>query len=208
MRIKKKRRGYERSSITTTTQRALAPRNLDWVTENDTPKLTTVCLLYVKGLVKKIQKICSPYDISTIFRAAQLFKIPLLSQTPNRIQYDQELCILHPIPVVLKYTKVKLKKHWKAVYCGEIEKSGMADHIWKEKGNCLSLWDEVKIIPREEHWRIRCVKEPTHMLGYSDLLSRTSLKLYMIWEPLIEMSRLKKKLQYEQSFKKIIHGSE
>ena len=27
----------------------------------------------------------------------------------------------------------------------------MADHIWKEKGNHLHLWDEVKIIDREEH---------------------------------------------------------
>ena len=26
-----------------------------------------------------------------------------------------------------------------------IEKSGMADHIWKEKGNHLPLWDKVEI---------------------------------------------------------------
>ena len=29
---------------------------------------------------------------------------------------------------------------------GEVEKLGMADHIWKEKGNHLLLWDEVRII--------------------------------------------------------------
>ena len=38
---------------------------------------------------------------------------------------------------------------------GEIEESGMADHIWKEKGNHLPLWDKVEIIDRAEHWRIR-----------------------------------------------------
>ena len=34
--------------------------------------------------------------------------------------------------------KVRLEEHWKAVVRGEIEKLGMADHIWKEKGNYLS----------------------------------------------------------------------
>ena len=31
--------------------------------------------------------------------------------------------------------KVKLKKHKKAVLRGEIEKSSIANHIWKEKWN-------------------------------------------------------------------------
>ena len=50
---------------------------------------------------------------------------------------------------------------------GEIEKSGIADHISKGKGNHLPLWDEVKIIDREELWRIRRLKESTPMSGYS-----------------------------------------
>ena len=49
-----------------------------------------------------------------------------------------------------------------AVVRREIEKSGMADHIWKEKGNHLPLWDEVDIIDRAEHW-IRRLKESAHM---------------------------------------------
>ena len=34
------------------------------------------------------------------------------------------------------------------------EKSGMVDHMWKEKGNYLPLWNEVEIIDREEYWKI------------------------------------------------------
>ena len=34
------------------------PRNLDWMTVNNTRKLKSDCLPYVKGLAKKIQKIC------------------------------------------------------------------------------------------------------------------------------------------------------
>ena len=52
-----------------------------------------------------------------------------------------------------------LQGHQKAVIPGEIEKSGMADHIRKEKGNHLPLWDKVKIIDRDEPWRLSHLKE-------------------------------------------------
>ena len=45
----------------------LVPRNLDRRIEDDTRKLTSVCLLYVKGPAKRIQKIYRLYDIRTIF---------------------------------------------------------------------------------------------------------------------------------------------
>ena len=80
--------------------------------------------------------------------------------------------------------KVRLEEHWKAVVWGE--KSGTADHIWKEKGNHLPLWDEVEIIDRAEHWRTTRLKESAHMLGYNDRLSRASIELNTIWEPIIE----------------------
>ena len=43
------------------------------------------------------------------------------------------------------------------------KKSGKAEHIWKEKGSLLPLWDEVQIIDRVEHWRIRRLKESAHV---------------------------------------------
>ena len=36
---------------------------------------------------------------------------------------------------------------------------GSANHIWKEKENHMPLWDEVEIIDRAEHLRIRRLKE-------------------------------------------------
>ena len=85
--------------------------------------------------------------------------------------------------------KVRLEEHRKAVVRGEIEKSGIADHIWKEKRNYLPLWDKVEIIDRAEHWRIRRLKESAHMLGYNDLQSRPSIELNTIWEPIIKKAR-------------------
>ena len=76
--------------------------------------------------------------------------------------------------------KVRLEEHRKAIVGGQIEKLGMADHIWKENGNHLALWDKVEIIDRAEHWRIRRLKESAHMLGFNDLLSRPSIELNSI----------------------------
>ena len=79
------------------------------------------------------------------------------------MQYKGKKC--HPL-------KVRQEELWKAVVWVEIEKSGMADHIWKETENHLPLWDEVKLIDREEHCKIRCLKEAVHMLGFCDLSTR------------------------------------
>ena len=62
----------------------------------------------------------------------------------------------------------------------------MADHIWKEKENQLPLWDKVKIIDWEEHWKRKRLKETAHMLVHVDHLSRQSMELNTIWESLIE----------------------
>ena len=65
----------------------------------------------------------------------------------------------------------------------------MGDHIWKEKEKHLPLWDEVIIIDREEHWGIRRLEESAHMLGYSDLLSRPSIEMNTIREPIIKKGK-------------------
>ena len=62
------------------------------------------------------------------------------------------------------------------------------------KENRLSLWNEFEIIDREEHWRIQRLKESVHMLGYNDLLSRPSIEMNTIWEPIIKNVRFLKNL--------------
>ena len=61
-----------------------APRNLDRRVEDNTRKLTTVCLPYVKGLTERIQKICSPHDIRDSIH--KWFDFPC--QAHNGIQHD------------------------------------------------------------------------------------------------------------------------
>ena len=84
--------------------------------------------------------------------------------------------------------KIRVGEHRKAVTRGEVDKSGIADHVWKN-GDHLPLWDEVKIIDREHHWKIRKLKEAAHMLGHNNLLSRPSADMNSIWEPVLKKDR-------------------
>ena len=132
---------------------ALAPRNLDWRIEDNTWKFTTKYLPYMKGLAERIQSICRPYDIRTIFTNGS---------TPWRylfcVKPPTEFNIINNCMYFIHYSggrtykgkicrplKIMLQEHQKAVIWGKIEKSGMAEHIWKEKGDHLPLWDKVKI---------------------------------------------------------------
>ena len=76
--------------------------------------------------------------------------------------------------------KIRLEEHQKAICPGEIKKMSMSEHLLKEKGSNLALWDEVTKIDREEHWRIRYLKEAVNMLGYINLLSRINIKMNTI----------------------------
>ena len=57
----------------------------------------------------------------------------------------------------------------------------------------LQMIVSLEIIDRAEHWRIRHLKESAHILGYNYLLSRPSIEMNTIWEPIINKARYKKK---------------
>ena len=73
----------------------LAPKILDKRIENETRKLTTVCLPYVKDLAERIQKICSPHDIRTIFTSGlTLRKHFFHARSPRKFTMIIN-CVLH-----------------------------------------------------------------------------------------------------------------
>ena len=62
-----------------------APRKLDRRIEDNTRKLTTVCRPYIKVLAERIQKICSPYDIRTVFTSSSpLWRYLFRAKPPTR----------------------------------------------------------------------------------------------------------------------------
>ena len=143
-----------------------ALRNLDRMIEDNTRKLTTVRLPYVKGLIERIQRICSPYYIGTIFTRGSTLGVKL----PTEFNIIKNCVYSMPCSCGKVYKSetwrpinIRLDEHQKAVVRGEIERSGMADRIWKEKWSHLLLWDKGKIIDRDKHWKIRRPKESAHM---------------------------------------------
>ena len=169
-------------------------------------------LRYVKGLAERIQKICSPYDIRTVFTSGStLGRYRYRVKPPTEFNMTKNCVYSIPCSCGKIYKgdtdrplKVRLEEHRKAVVRGEIEKSGIADHIWKEKGSHLPLWDEVEITDRAKDWRIRRLKESAHMLGYNDLLSRPSIEMNTVWEPIIKKVRWKKTLNMSTDKKSYI----
>ena len=133
-----------------------APRNLDRRVEDNTRKFTTVCLPYVKGLAERIQKMSSPYHIRTVFISDSTLRRYLFRVKPLT-EFNMIKNCANSIPCscgkiykgeTSRPLKVRLEEHRKAIVRGEIEKSDMANHIWKEKGNHRFLWDKVEIIDR------------------------------------------------------------
>ena len=120
----------------------LTPRNLDRRVEGNTRKLNTVCLPYVKGLAESIQRVCSPY-IRTVFTSCSILRRYLFRVKPLTKFNMIKNCVysIHcSFGKIYKgetgrLLKVRLEEHRKAVVRGEIEKSGMVDHIWRKREN-------------------------------------------------------------------------
>ena len=133
----------------------------EWAVELKQARITQKILIF---LLK------DPNDITTIFTSGSTICRYLCVKPPTEFNMIKNCVYAIPCSCGKVYKggtccplKIRLEEYWKAVPQGEIEKLGMVDHIWKEKGNHLLLWDEIKIIYRDEHWRIRCFKESVHM---------------------------------------------
>ena len=88
-----------------------APRNLDRRIQDNTRKLTIVCLPYVKGLAERIQKICSSYDIWTVFTSGSTLQRYLFRVKPPMEFNMIKNCVTPSFAVVVTYTKARQVAH-------------------------------------------------------------------------------------------------
>lgn len=61
---------------------------------------------------------------------------------------------------------IRLQEHRQNVTLWEIEKSTMADRVWREKRDHCPIWEEVEIIDSEQQSKISKSKELAHIIGY------------------------------------------
>ena len=92
------------------------------------PKTHLICLPYAKGLAKRIYKICSPYDIRTIFISDSILRRYLFWVKPPT-EFNMIKNCVYSIPYSCgkiykgetdRPLKVRLEEHRKAVERGEI----------------------------------------------------------------------------------------
>ena len=122
----------------------LAPRNLDRRIEDNTPKLSTVCLPYIKGRAKRIQKICSPDNIRTAFTSGSTLQRYLFwVKLPTEFNMIKN-CLLHLLQLWWDRSSTKSKVRralegcsmrwdWKVGYGGPYMER-------KEKQSALMGW--------------------------------------------------------------------
>lgn len=70
---------------------------------------------------------------------------------------------------------VRIYEHWKDLGWSEIPKSDMAGYIWEGEGSHQFLLNKIKTIDRENHSRIRQLKDTEHILSIDNFLSRPSI---------------------------------
>ena len=123
--------------------------------------------------------------VRTMFRSGTTLR-KYLFRVRSPTEYNMTKNCIYSIPCnygklykseICRPLKVQLEEYRKAVCQEEIEKASMADHIWKQKRNHLPLWEEVKIIDREEHCRIRHVKEAAPYFGQMNTIWELSMKI-------------------------------
>ena len=184
-------------------QITLAPRNLDRTIEDNTQKITTVCLPYVKGLAKSIQNICSPYDIGTIFTSGStLWKYIFRVKSRTEFNMIKNYVYLIPCSCGKIYngqdrspTKSKARRSSEGSNTRWDWKVGVWWTIYGRKKETICPYGmKLKWLIEKNIGGLDALKESAHIVGlYSDLLSRPSIEMYTIWEPVIKKVRLEKK---------------
>ena len=159
----------------------------NYIVSSETPSLTVLCQ---RPSWKDSKKYVVHMISGQYLGVARLFENIYSESTPQQIStwprifwysiscscgkvYNGETC--RPL-------KVRLKEHRKVVIREEF-------NVWpymERRGKSSDHWDEVKIIDRDENWRIGRLKEAVHMLGHSDLLSRPSIEMNTTWKPIIK----------------------
>ena len=154
--------------------------------------ITTVSLPYNRGLSEKIRRICAKYKIRTTFRSTTTLRGQLCKVKPHSATGDTKSCIYNiPCTCGRSYTgetgrplSVRLEEHKKATIRGDVDKSGVAEHVWSQ-GDHKLLWDKTSIIGREHHWKIRKIKEAAHMALDASMFSKPSAEISPIWLPML-----------------------
>ena len=180
------RNGYPKKFLEKTTRRTSTQK------QDQQQLAATICLPYTRGLSEKVRRICGKYNIRTVFRSNTTLRQKLTKVKPPTTKLQTKNCI-YDIPCscgrsykgeTCRPLSVRLDEHKKATIRGETMKSGMAEHAWSE-GDHRPAWEEVTIIDREPHWKVRKIKEAAHIALANNPISKPSADISAVWLSLL-----------------------
>ena len=128
---------------------AITPRT---PTEEREPPQARIFIPYVAGLSEDIRRICSRYEIKTIFRSSHTLRRSLVS-VKDRLPEETRSMVVYQVPcscgkVYIGETKralsVRIKEHQDAVRLLHTSKSAIAEHAW-EAGHRID-WEGTQIL--------------------------------------------------------------
>ena len=112
---------------------------------DNTRKLTMVCLPYVKGLAERIQKICRPYNIRTVFTSdSTLWRYLFRVKPPTEFNMIENSIPCSCGKIYKGETgrplKVRLVEHRKAVVRRIIWRLQVQSWLQVSNNTCTQLW--------------------------------------------------------------------
>ena len=152
----------------------------------------TLCTPYIKGLSKKIEKVCAPPGVKPVFRPMKTLKRELM-QVKNRTPELKQTGVVYKVsckdcPEVYvgerKGTlKVRLSEHRQAVRQGD-PKNGIAVHVQKTN-HCIN-WDGATVQRRAKgFWQRRTVEAIQIRKSIPNMNLDSGLFLPMVWNSIL-----------------------
>ena len=186
------------------------PRNLDRTTENNSQKLTKVFLPYVKEKKRfkryVVYMIYGQYSwVERLFENITSVKPPTVYNMNKNYMYSIQWSCVKVYKGKTCCPRGTSKSSWSK--WGWIVGYGWLYMERKGKQSALMRWSQNN---REQHGRIRRLKEAAHIFGYSDLFIRPSIEMNTIWELLIIIIKLIKKIsiltKIKKTFKTVVNS--
>ena len=174
--------------------RVLNPKPKPKMIGPENQPLTTVYIPYIGATSDKIRRICSHYNIRTVFDSKDTIKSRLCKTAPKWPTPRTKNCV-YEIPsqppcnmVYIGQTKraleVRLAEHKRNIKNGDTVSSTLAEHCWSHHHSMD--WENAKVVAIERNWKKRELRETMEMKRRGkNVYSKPSAELNDIWTPLI-----------------------
>lgn len=157
---------------------------------------------YIPGFSEKIKRVAKHFNIRTIFKTENSLRSLLtrtkpeneIQKTKNCVQKIPCECGKFYIGETGRPLGIRVQEHIKYVKNCENSKSKISEHAWTNHHKII--WENAKIILKEERARKRKIKETAViLLNKENCMSEFSVDISKIWLSVLKQKNLNLKLQ-------------